>query len=411
MAMPDQGRRRVVGVALGVAVLVAAGLAVPVARGLLEDRPVAPAAPGKTGGGGPWERLRRPPASGVLQGPDPAAAVWTGEELILLGSSAFSPPDALRPPEALAYDPDRRRWRVLPPPPLQPGEAGGGVPVWTGRELLLVSSTGSHFAYDPDGDRWRRFDARPPASVTEDGLTGPVWTGAEVLFWNPWHGRGAAYDPAANRWRQLAPSPLSRRTWTIQAWTGRQLLVVGGQCGDNVHNLCPDGAAYDPAADTWTPVPGLAGGAAWPEAAGAWTGSELLVWSTTITSDLRSVANTASAYNPGSGRWRRLPPAPIAPRQLAGLVWAGDRLLVWGGLRNLRGNRLAYPDDGAAYDPRGNRWQRLARAPVPGRASPLTVWTGDRAIFVGGMNIGDRVRMDRGNIPAITEQGAAYRPR
>jgi hypothetical protein len=321
MAMPDQGRRRVVGVALGVAVLVAAGLAVPVARGLLEDRPVAPAAPGKTGGGGPWERLPRPPASGVLQGPDPAAAVWTGEELILLGSSAFSPPDALRPPEALAY------------------------------------------------------------------------------------------DPAANRWRQLAPSPLSRRTWTIQAWTGRQLLVVGGQCGDNVHNLCPDGAAYDPAADTWTPVPGLAGGAAWPEAAGAWTGSELLVWSTTITSDLRSVANTASAYNPGSGRWRRLPPAPIAPRQLAGLVWAGDRLLVWGGLRNLRGNRLAYPDDGAAYDPRGNRWQRLARAPVPGRASPLTVWTGDRAIFVGGMNIGDRVRMDRGNIPAITEQGAAYRPR
>jgi hypothetical protein len=367
MAMPDQGRRRVVGVALGVAVLVAAGLAVPVARGLLEDRPVAPAAPVKTGGGGPWERLPRPPASGVLQGPDPAAAVWTGEELILLGSSAFSPPDALRPPEALAYD--------------------------------------------PAADRWRRFDARPPASVTEDGLTGPVWTGAEVLFWDPWHGRGAAYDPAANRWRQLAPSPLSRRTWTIQAWTGRQLLVVGGQCGDNVHNLCPDGAAYDPAADTWTPVPGLAGGAAWPEAAGAWTGSELLVWSTTITSDLRSVANTASAYNPGSGRWRRLPPAPIAPRQLAGLVWAGDRLLVWGGLRNLRGNRLAYPDDGAAYDPRGNRWQRLARAPVPGRASPLTVWTGDRAIFVGGMNIGDRVRMDRGNIPAITEQGAAYRPR
>jgi hypothetical protein len=209
MAMPDQGRRRVVGVALGVAVLVAAGLAVPVARGLLEDRPVAPAAPVKTGGGGPWERLPRPPASGVLQGPDPAAAVWTGEELILLGSSAFSPPDALRPPEALAYD---------------------------------------------------------------------------------------------------------------------------------------------PAADTWTPVPGLAGGAAWPEAAGAWTGSELLVWSTTITSDLRPVANTASAYNPGSGRWRRLPPAPIAPRQLAGLVWAGDRLLVWGGLRNLRANRLAYP--GAAYRPR-----------------------------------------------------------
>jgi N-acetylneuraminic acid mutarotase len=269
-------------------------------------------------------------------------------------------------------------------------------------------------------------------------LSSPLfWTGRELLILGAtWELataggglQGVAYDPGANRWRRLAPSPQSPQLADrhlldrTTVWTGSRLLVfnywsrsardpgIVSQTGMTVE---PDGCevwAYDPAADTWTPVPGLAGGAAWPEAAGAWTGSELLVWSTTITSDLRSVANTASAYNPGSGRWRRLPPAPIAPRQLAGLVWAGDRLLVWGGLRNLRGNRLAYPDDGAAYDPRGNRWQRLARAPVPGRASPLTVWTGDRAIFVGGMNIGDRVRMDRGNIPAITEQGAAYRPR
>jgi hypothetical protein len=40
----------------------------------------------------------------------------------------------------------------------------------------------------------------------------------------------------------------------------------------------------------------------------------------------------------------------------------------------------------------------------------LTVWTGDRAIFIGGLNLGDQVRMDRGNITAITEQGAAYHP-
>jgi hypothetical protein len=71
---------------------------------------------------------------------------------------------------------------------------------------------------------------------------------------------------------------------------------------------------------------------------------------------------------------------------------------------------LAYPDDGAAYDPNSNRWRPLATAPVPGRAMPLTVWTGDRALFIGGMNLGDQPRMDRGNIAAITEQGAAYHP-
>ena len=41
---------------------------------------------------------------------------------------------------------------------------------------------------------------------------------------------------------------------------------------------------------------------------------------------------------------------------------------------------------------------------------PLTVWTGDRAIFAGGMNQGDQLCTDRGNIVAITEQGAAYHP-
>ena len=40
---------------------------------------------------------------------------------------------------------------------------------------------------------------------------------------------------------------------------------------------------------------------------------------------------------------------------------------------------------------------------------PLTVWIGDRAIFIGGMHLGDQPRTDRGNITAITEQGAAYR--
>jgi N-acetylneuraminic acid mutarotase len=142
-----------------------------------------------------------------------------------------------------------------------------------------------------------------------------------------------------------------------------------------------------------------------------WTGTELVVWSTTTDQAGRSTGNTASAYNPGTGRWRTLPPAPITPRRLAATVWAGDRLLVWGGIRNLRGDRLAYPGDGAAYDPRRDRWQRLARAPVPGRAWPLTAWTGDRVIFIGGANLGDRPRMDRGNLPDITEQGAAWRPR
>jgi hypothetical protein len=216
-----------------------------------------------------------------------------------------------------------------------------------------------------------------------------VWTGAEVLVWDAtdrdealWKtidgGRGAAYDPAADRWRRLPRSPLSYRTRAIVAWTGRLLLVIAGACGDEGRIRCQDGAAYDPAANTWTPIPAPAGGALAPEAAAVWTGSELIIWSSTTSRDGRSTSNAASAYNPRGRRWRALPPAPITPRRLAAAVWAGDRLLVWGGIRNLPDNKLDYPDDGAAYDPRGNRWRPLAKAPVPGRAWPLAVWAGDR---------------------------------
>jgi hypothetical protein len=87
------------------------------------------------------------------------------------------------------------------------------------------------------------------------------------------------------------------------------------------------------------------------------------------------------------------------------------RLVGWPG-RAPRPGEGGYDrcEDGAAYDPHANRWRRLPKAPVPGRALPLTAWTGDQAIFVGGQNVGAQLREDRGSIAAITEQGVAWWP-
>jgi hypothetical protein len=411
------GRRSAGAIAVAIIIVVAVGFAVPIASGLLNDQPNTPS------GGGPWEQLPRPPANDVLPGPEQGSAVWTGRELVLLAEFAYSPPiPSGRPPDGLAYNPATGRWRALPePPPDQPDEGGRAGTVWTGKEVILLYATGAPIAYDPAANAWRLL-ARPPTGfISHAADPVPVWTGEEVLVWDGSNrdeatgkvihgGRGAAYNPQTNRWRPLPKSPLSNRTWPIQAWTGSQLLVVEGSCGDSGEIRCQDGAAYDPAANIWTPIPALAGGALAPEAAATWTGSELVIWSATTSQDGLRIRNAARAYNPRSRRWRTLPPAPITPRRLAAAVWAGDRLLVWGGLRQLPGGRLAYPDDGAAYDPRSNRWQTLPKAPVPGRALPLTVWAGDRAIFIGGLNAGDRLRADRGNITAITEAGAAYHP-
>jgi hypothetical protein len=404
-------------IAVAIVTLVAVGFAVPVARGLLDDESDTPIR------GDSWERLPRPPANDVLRGLEQGSAVWTGRELVLLAEFAYSPPiPSGRPPDGLAYNPATGRWRALPAPPPDQSIGGGRVgAVWTGKEVILLYATGAPIAYDPDANAWRLV-ARPPTGLISHAADpAPVWTGAEVLVWDGSNrdeatgkvihgGRGGAYNPATDRWRRLPRSPLSNRTWSIQAWTGRLLLVIAGSCGDEGRSRCQDGAAYDPAANTWTPIPALAGGAIAPETASAWTGSELVIWSATTSQDGLRIRNTARAYNPRTKRWRTLPPAPITPRRLAATVWAGDRLLVWGGIRQLPSGRLAYPDDGAAYHPGSNRWRPLAKAPVPGRALPLTVWAGDRAIFLGGMNLGDRLRMDGGNITAVTEQGAAYYP-
>jgi len=411
-------RRRSAGaIAVAIVTCVALGLAVPIASGLLDDQPDTPS------GGGPWEQLPRPPASDVLRGPELGSAVWTGRELVLLAEFAYSPPiPSGRPPDGLAYTPATGRWRALAEPPPDQSIGGGRVgTVWTGKEVILLYAAGAPIAYDPDANTWRLLAPLPTGFISHAADPAPVWTGAEVLVWDgsniddtsgKWidGGRGAAYNPATDRWRRLPRSPLSNRTWAIVAWTGKLLLVIAGSCGDAGQIRCQDGAAYDPAANTWTPIPALAGGAITPEAASAWTGSELIIWSATSSKDGPPPGNAASAYNPHTKRWRTLPPAPITPRRLAAAVWAGDRLLVWGGIQTHSDGKLAYPEDGAAYDPRSNRWQPLVKAPVPGRAMPLTVWTGDRAIFIGGMNLGDQPRTDRGNITAITEQGAAYHP-
>src|SRR5262245_18550554 len=74
----------------------------------------------------------------------------------------------------------------------------------------------------------------------------------------------SAATPAAGSWRTIAESPLSARAGSVSVWTGRELLVWSGLpafadgCSPDEGGgpICGspavfDGAAYDPATDTW----------------------------------------------------------------------------------------------------------------------------------------------------------------
>jgi hypothetical protein len=199
---------------------------------------------------GRWKALPRPP----LGGP-PRLLAWTGDEL--LGWTAAG---------GAVYRPGAG-WRRLPPAPLT------GSAAWTGRELIVVSGR-SAAAFTP-GRSWRRLPKLPENHRGANIL----WDGAELLVvgGDTAPARGFAYSPASNTWRALAPAD-SGRKGAAAVWTGKRLLLWGGETRSAGRFLIPPhGLAYDPKADRWSPLPQapLRGRR---NPVGVWTGRSLLVW-------------------------------------------------------------------------------------------------------------------------------------
>jgi hypothetical protein len=86
-----------------------------------------------------------------------------------------------------------------------------------------------------------------------------------------------AYSPAANTWRSLARMDSGRRQ-AAAVWNGKRLLIWGGETGP-LHSgfIPPHGLAYDPTTDRWSPLPQapLRGRR---DPVGVWTGRSLIVW-------------------------------------------------------------------------------------------------------------------------------------
>ena len=83
-------------------------------------------------------------------------------------------------------------------------------------------------------------------------------------------------SPARGAWRPIAAPPIAPAGGVAVAWTGRQLVVWGGQAPGG-HQPASTGAVYDPTADRWEELP--------PEpsagrfgATAVWTGREVLFW-------------------------------------------------------------------------------------------------------------------------------------
>jgi hypothetical protein len=179
-------------------------------------------------------------------------------------------------------------------------------------------------------------------------------------------------------WRLLAAAPVSPQEGLAGVWTGKRVLLFGRltvRANDGAvlsrRNLA---ASYDPVANRWSRLPPPLPSSASMDERAVWTGKEMLVWGQGV----------REAYNPQTGRWRRL-----AGSRLLGIhdgfglvVWTGREMIGWGG--GCCGDAF---DDGVAYNPRTDTWRALARSPLAGSQHPLGVWTGrELLVLVGGLD-------------------------
>jgi hypothetical protein len=227
-----------------------------------------------------------------------------------------------------------------------------------------------------------RHDARPPrietpqASITvlPPSPLGPrseqmaVFTGRQVIIWGgryqhnstpvtaalPRPGTqttladGAAFDLVVRQWRVLPPAPITARSRAAVAWTGREMLVVGGwsDAGGAGFTVESDGAAFDPARDRWRRLPDAPVCVNGP---GVWTGAQLVVSGNCTGAPMR-----VAAFDPARNRWTELP----VPRDAFDFVAAAGTLYAWNGV----GNR------GLRFEAATSRWVSLPVLPeqLPG---------------------------------------------
>jgi hypothetical protein len=201
----------------------------------------------------------------------------------------------------------------------------------------------------------------------------------------PAHQRPEPTGPAAAqiarfRWSDLPASPLGPRSQPLLAWTGQDLLELGGLKGLNGTTTADDGAAFNLATGKWHRIETPPCRVALANAVSVWTGRQLLVasgQSGSCPAGEKAKPN-AGLYDPATNRWSLTGlPAQLIGLDLAAAVWTGRDVIV-AGVDTSHG-RLGV----AAYDPAVGTWQVITPA-LPAHHPPRSVAlvaTADRLIL------------------------------
>jgi len=229
----------------------------------------------------------------------------------------------------------------------------GHTSVWTGDEMIVWGG------YNSEGPTFPHFQY-----LTENGR----------------------YNPALDTWSSVSTvgAPREREEHTA-TWTGTEMIVWGGVLGQCSVIGClystNTGGRYDPVTDTWQPMSTEGAPSARRFHTAIWTGSELIIWGG-VGSDYRTPLANGARYDPASDTWSPLSSINAPPaRGSHSAVFDGQRMIVWGG----RGDGATSVIDGAIYDPVSDVWSVLTDQNAPARSSgsePASVVSTGSDMFV-----------------------------
>lgn len=241
------------------------------------------------------------------------AAVWTGNEMIVWGGYRYDGSGYVYLSSGARYNPSTSTWTPMSAIGA-PSPRSQLTATWTGSEMIVFGgyqgggvylATGAR--YNPSTDTWSPITTSNAPSPRASHSA--VWTGSKLIIWGggaPSVNSGAMYNPATNTWETVpdnnAPVPRGNHS---AIWTGSEMIIWGGSTTAN------SGGRFNPNTGLWTATAMNGAPSARYYHTAVWTGANMIIWGGIPRSDQSKFEQSGAAYSPAADSWTAIAPTKL----------------------------------------------------------------------------------------------------